>query len=297
MKQAVRTATVLTLLLVATGGGQTTLPTGSAPPALDFPHFPDRAHAFVWRNWNVVPTDRIAKVLGASEANVRDMAQAMGLPPEERVTERFLQRSYITIIRRNWHLLPYEQLLQLLDWTPQHLADTLREDDFLFIKLGSLKPRCDRLKYAPPDEATRRREAEIKRIVESEFGAEMKKPAEPRFAFLDAFEQPVPDAPAPTQAPQGGLRFIYSYFAVFGDPLSNPALDPYPDALLQQLAAESVNGVWLHTVLRDLAPSQDFPEFGAGHEQRLAELEPRRIPFRKPGADGPRARSPANIRR
>jgi hypothetical protein len=272
MGWTLRAATFLMLLVATTLAGQTMLPAGSAPPALEFPYFPDRVHAFVWRNWNVVPTDRLAKVLGTSEANVRDLAAAMGLPPEERVTERFLQRSYITIIRRNWHLLPYEQLLELLDWTPQHLADTLREDDFLFIKLGSVKPRCDRLTYAPPDEAAHRREAEIKQIVEAEFGAEIKKPAEPRFAFLDAFEQAVADAPPPTNAPQEGLRFIYSYFAVFGDPLSNPALDPYPDALLQQLAAQGVNGVWLHTVLRDLAPSQDFPEFGAGHEQRLANL-------------------------
>ena len=34
-----------------------------------------------------------------------------------------------------------------------------------------------------------------------------------------------------------------------------------------------VNGVWLHVVLRDLAPGgAAFPEFGAGHEQRLANL-------------------------
>lgn len=272
MGRTLRTSTFLTLLLAATAVGQTTLPAGSALPALEFPYFPDRVHAFVWRNWNVVPTARLAKVLGTSDPNVRDLAFAMGLPPEEAVTERFLRRSYITIIRRNWHLLPYEQLLELLDWTPQHLADTLREDDFLFIKLGGVKPKCDRLTYAPPNEAARRREAGIKRIVESEFGDQMKKPAEPRFAFLDAFERPVPEVPPPVKAPQEGLRFIYSYFAVYGDPLSNPSMDPYPDGLLQQLAAKGVNGVWLHTVLRDLAPSHDFPEFGAGHEQRLANL-------------------------
>ena len=31
--------------------------------------------------------------------------------------------------------------------------------------------------------------------------------------------------------------------------------------------------MWLHVVLRSLAPGgKDFPEFGAGHEQRLANL-------------------------
>ena len=39
-------------------------------------------------------------------------------------------RGYITLIRRNWHLLPYEQLLELVEMTPEQLAFTLREDDF-----------------------------------------------------------------------------------------------------------------------------------------------------------------------
>jgi hypothetical protein len=35
-----------------------------------------------------------------------------------------------------------------------------------------------------------------------------------------------------------------------------------------------VNGVWLHVVLRQLAPGGDrFPEFGQDHEKRLASLQ------------------------
>ena len=40
-------------------------------------------------------------------------------------------RGYITIIRRNWHLLPYEQLLELVQMTPEQLSFALREDDAL----------------------------------------------------------------------------------------------------------------------------------------------------------------------
>src|SRR5687767_8574918 len=36
------------------------LPEGNAPPALSFPHFPDRQHAFVWRNWGLVEPGRLA---------------------------------------------------------------------------------------------------------------------------------------------------------------------------------------------------------------------------------------------
>ena len=69
------------------------------------------------------------------------------------------------------------------------------------------------------------------------------------------------------------LRFIYSYSAVYGDSLSSPELDPYPEGLLQRLSSLGVNGVWLHVVLRELAPGGTaFPEFGAGGERRLANL-------------------------
>lgn len=247
------------------------LPVGTAPPALPFPHFPDRLHAFVWRNWNVVPTERLARVLETSPQNVRAVAGSMGLPPERPVPGEFATRGYITVIRRNWHLLPYEQLLQVLEMTPPQLAETLREDDFLWIKLGQLKPRCEPLKYAPPTPEVARRAAEIKRVVDEHFAAEWAKPEEPRFAFAEALGKPRPGPIQP--APAEGLRYIFSYFALFGDPLLDPSLDPFPDGLLQRLADQGVNGVWLHVVLRQLAPGgPDFPEFGEGHEKRLQTL-------------------------
>ena len=41
---------------------QAPLPAGSAPPPIDLPHFPSRVHALVWRNWNLVEAERIAKL-------------------------------------------------------------------------------------------------------------------------------------------------------------------------------------------------------------------------------------------
>ena len=108
-------------------------------------------------NWPVVPVARMAAVVGAQPADILRVGQAMGLGRPPRITPDQQRRSYITVIKRNWHLLPYEQLLELLGWTPEELAYTLREDDFLYIKLGSLKPNCEPLRYAPPDDAMRRR--------------------------------------------------------------------------------------------------------------------------------------------
>jgi len=250
-----------------------TLPTGSAPPPVPLPHFPDRVHALVWRNWTVVPAERLAKVLDTSAENVRAVAASMGLPDQPAILPEWRTRGYITVLRRNWHLVPYDQLLVLLDMSADRLAYCLREDDFLFSKLGSLKPACPPLVYAAPSGAARRRAAEIRTLVRATFGEDFLAGGERRFRFVEHLSTPGPAAKqGPAEAGRFRLRFIYSYFAMYGDPLSDATLDPYPEGLLQRLAAVGVNGVWLHAVLRTLAPSETFPEFGEGWQGRLAGL-------------------------
>ncbi len=256
-------------------GADATLPEGSAPAPIVSRYFPDRVHEFVWRNWNVVEPARLAAILETSVENVHALAKSMGLPPAKTIPPEMKTRGYITLIRRNWHLLPYEQLLKLLDMTPERLAFSLREDDFLWIKLGSLKPKCEPLRYQAPDEAARARAVEIRRVVEQEFGAEIRGRAEPRFEFVRKLSAPMDSFSAPKAREDQpiSLRMVYSYLALYGDPLLHPELDPYPDGFLQKLSAAGVNAVWLHAVLRDLAPGgTTFPEFGADHERRLANL-------------------------
>ena len=209
---------------------------GDAPAPIVSRHFPDRVHEFVWRNWNAVEPAKLAKILGTSVENVTAMAESMGLPPAAAIPPEMKTRGYITLIRRNWHLLPYDQLLELVEMTPERLAFALREDDFLWVKLGQLKPKCEPLRYHAPDEAARRRAAEIRRVVEEDFGEELRRPAEPRFDFVRQLSSPL----AVLLAARAGqtispfpLRFVYSYLAVYGDPLLNPQLDPYPDGFLR----------------------------------------------------------------
>jgi hypothetical protein len=229
----------------------------------------------VWRNWNVVEPAKLAAILRTSVENVHALAESLGLPSAAAVPPEMKTRGYITLVRRNWHLLPYDQLLELLEMTPERLAVALREDDFLWVKLGRLKPKCGPLRYQPPDEAARRRAAEIRRVLAEDFGADLRRPMEPRFDFVRQLSTPLPgfcrQAPADGQA--APLWLVHSYVALYGDPLWTPQLNPYPDGYLERMSAVGVNGVWLHAVLRDLAPGgAAFPEFGAGHEQRLANL-------------------------
>jgi hypothetical protein len=67
-------------------------------------------------------------------------------------------------------------------------------------------------------------------------------------------------------------RYLYSYFALYGDPLLEPDRDPFPDAYLERLARSGINGVWMQAVLNTLAPSEQFPEFGTNWETRLRNL-------------------------
>ncbi|MEP6755826.1 MAG: hypothetical protein ABJA67_10020 [Chthonomonadales bacterium] len=246
---------------------ETVLPVGSAPAALNFEHFPDRLHAFVWRNWPLVRAERMAEAIGAKPDQVRQIGMAMGLGKQPTISDDQWNRSYLTIIRRNWHLLPYPQLLKLLGWTSDHLAYILREDDFLYVKLGSLKPRCDPIVYSPPDARTRERVKAIAAQVAKHYSPG----GVPLFNFVKDLSRSSPKRPL---QPAGFKPcFCYSYFALYGDPLLDAKADPYPDAYLQRLSASGVNGVWLQAVLYKLTPFPWDPHVSEHYAERLANLK------------------------
>jgi len=154
---------------------------------LSLPHFPTVQQTVVWRNWELVPLDRLAKILQTTEENVLSLARGMGLRVPPSIDEQWLIRGYITIIRANWHILPYDQLLELLGWSADMLAYALKEDDFLWVKLGNLKPSVEPVTYRPltPEEETRTRE--IRGIIDTHFpDSRNESPVKPIY-FLNSF--------------------------------------------------------------------------------------------------------------
>ncbi|MBX3256419.1 MAG: hypothetical protein KF862_19945 [Chitinophagaceae bacterium] len=250
------------------------LPVGTYPDAIPVTHFPDRLHAFVWRNWNLVSLDAMSRAIGCKESDISRIAVSMGLPPYIAVDESFKNRIYITVIRRNWHLLPYDQLLKLLGMSSHELSVALKEDDFLFIKLGSLKPKVGELRYVAPGPETVAGAAAIKKIADKYFHQQA---TVPRFKFIEELSRVSLNSniSKPAVGDINALpRIVYSYFGIFGDPLSDTSRDPYPDGLLEKLSRSGVNGIWMHTVLNQMAPGgKDFPEFGAGYEVRIHNLK------------------------
>ncbi len=260
------------LALAPVHADETALPMGPEVSAIAAHHFPTTAHAVIWRNWSLVSPPVIAGVLRAKAGEVEEIAEAMGLPARPEISPFWRRQGYITIVRRNWHLLPYGQILPLIDMSADELGFALREDDVLFIKLGSLKPRCPEVRLQERTEEVRAAEARIRRVVA---GIAETVGEEPPFHFVEELRAPsgAPGKPLPPDWRNAAPRFIYSYFGVFGDPLADDSLDPYPDGLLERLSAEGANGIWLHVVLRQLAPGgEDFPEFGEGQAKRLESL-------------------------
>ena len=111
------------------------------------------------------------------------MGRSLGLPLKPRLSPDQLRRIYVTVIRQNWHLLPLEQIQALLGWTREKLEFTLKEDDFLDVKLGP-KPACEPVLYAAPSAADQRRAAEIRRLIETFAGNDLAITGEPAFDFV-----------------------------------------------------------------------------------------------------------------
>lgn len=153
-------------------------------PRLPDDYFPSRLHQFVWRNWELANLDRMAKVIGATSEQLRAIGSSLGLPPKPQLSEDYLKRIYITVIRQNWHVLPERQIIDLLGWDEQRFRFTLREDDFLDVKLGRVKPKCELLRYAAPTEDQQKRSAAIRELLAKWFGRRLNEPGEERFAFV-----------------------------------------------------------------------------------------------------------------
>ncbi len=275
MNQKMKATTILCFVICAS---ISLFPLSAQPVPEDiFPlalHFPDRLHVFVWRNWQSVSLERMGQVLETTPEALAEIGKSMGLPEQGAISDAYLKRGYISLIRRNWHLISREQMLKLLGWSEQEFAFTLREDDFLWVKLGGEQSGTAPLVYAPPSEEAKERCGQIRAVVEKYFGDELARPAaEEPFAFVEKLSKPTGEKiEKPAAGKEESIRFIYSYFASFGDPLLHPELNPYPEGMLERLSRVGVNGVWMHVVLRQLAPDGLFGEFGQDHEQRLATL-------------------------
>ncbi|MGM9624245.1 MAG: hypothetical protein ACI3XM_00930, partial [Eubacteriales bacterium] len=193
------------------------LPNVQSSPMIPNAHFPTRMQCFIFRNWEMISPSVLADVLGCDEETVLSLARDMGLPVPPDVNPDWIDKGYITIIRANWHLCTYEQLAALLGWDLERLAYTLREDDFLSVKLGNFKPDVPPIAYEALNEEQREQTKEIRRVI---LAAREELPHHPQraFDFKPVFASV---GSYPIQPKTGKERFrnriVYSYCALYGD--------------------------------------------------------------------------------
>ena len=239
-------------------------------PPLELPHFPTKWQAVLWRNYNIVPLSKLAEILECSEAELSAAAQQLGLPAVQPPTADWIRYGYLTVIRNNWHLLNYEQLLQLLEWTPERMRAALREEDFLWGKMGNMKPACDKVVYTPLSaeecSATEQFRQRWQKYVPAEEYGYTEHPFEFSGKYRTFF-------PANGKEGPFSLRFVHSYAATCGDLLLDiESRDPVPENLLKEYAAQGINGIWFHVILYQLHPVKGSEEFSEGYETRLKNL-------------------------
>lgn len=248
------------------------LPRGKGGEPVAFPWFVDAAHACLWRNWGMVAPERLAGVLRCSVEVLRQEAAAMGLDPEVKADPNWLSRSYLSIIRQNWHLLDYGQLLELLDWPVERLERVLNEEDFLFHKFGQLKPVCPEVKLIPATGDAAAQMAEWCAIHRELFAPGDCRRSEPVFGFEEKFN--CRDSNRVAGESLFEFNYIHPYCAGCGDLLIDiESSDPAPEPMLAKYAAMGVKGIWLHSILHLLYPLPDEPARAAADAAiRLANL-------------------------
>lgn len=144
-------------------------------------YFPDPVHKFVWRNWDLVPLEKMAQILKVDSSTVEKIGFSMGLVKPKEPLQTYVRRNSLAIIRRNWDYLPNNQLCLLLDMTDEQLRSFLLEE-VAYWSIAGPKPACGELLFSAVRDADPKT-VFIKRTLERNFGKELYEPGQERFAF------------------------------------------------------------------------------------------------------------------
>lgn len=239
------------------------LPTKSfkLPPLI----LPTAWQTVIFRNYGYVQTQRIAATLGCDNQTIEREAKRLGLQ-DNGYSSQFESRGYITIIRNNWYLLPYSQLLTLLGFDEERLTFALEKDDFLGVKLGNFKPECAPVFYQPLTQEQLQKTQEIAQIISAYEVGDSVRP----FDFFHG-EKRWGGGGEMLQT-KDGKRIVHGYLSPCGDVFASDCTDTLPDELLQKYQQIGVNGIWLHGLLSALSPYPFAPALSAGYQTRRENL-------------------------
>ena len=228
---------------------------------VDFLHFPTKECTFVFRALEFFTYEKIAKLLKTTSENIKELGDAMGIY-EDQKSDVWMRKGYITIIRAMWHLLPYEQLIELLETDADELAILLREEDFLNVKLQA-KPDCEKLQWKPLSDEDKDALKRVKASMSS-LSLDGKKPFE--FEFI------IPDVEFSGKE-NFQSRIIYLFSGLYQKCLDVDSEEYCPDELLESYRRVGINGIYMQGVLYMLSEFPFNKELSKGYEKRLANLK------------------------
>ena len=223
--------------------------------------FPTAWQAVIFRNYGLVSVDKIAKTLDCSEEIVSQEAERLGLAWVE-YHSAWEERGYITIVRNNWYLLPYHQLLTLLEISEERLQFILEKEDFLWVKLGEFKPECAEVKYAPLSDADKVKTEKIAASVLANAGQGVKP-----FSFFAEKAKKKEKAVSCK-----GTRILHGYLVPCGDVFKEDDRVYLPDSLLEEYQSKGVTGLFFHGLLSALSPYPFDESLCEGYEARREKL-------------------------
>ena len=206
--------------------------------------FPTKWQAVLFRNYGLINPQKLAGILSCTESELHMEAERLGLMRME-YNPDWVKKGYITIIRNNWFLLPYEQLTELLGIDENRLDFILQNDDFLWVKLGEFKPECEKVFYAPLTQEQRKKTQALAQIIK-EYAYPRKVEAFDFFATQkESFNHVFYEK---------GRRIVHGYLSPCGDAFLEDSREYMPDVLLAEYSKQGVNGIWFHGVLSTLSP-------------------------------------------
>ncbi len=174
-------AATLTTLLIAVAPFTATC-AGDRP---DLDYFPSREYAVVFRNWDIVPHERLAVVLHTDLKELRRAGKSLGLETPRALSAVEVRRNVEIVIRRNWPLVPRSQLEGLLGYTPQQLDAFLGKEIFLRVLLAQPPAGLTEARLRAPDDQTRQRAGWFREHLRRHLAAVADTPEEPRLAFIE----------------------------------------------------------------------------------------------------------------
>ena len=238
------------------------------PRRWDAPHMPSDWQTFLLRMYGRVTPETIGEILGAGADEVISAAKELGIaqPPADAAAEaEWREKGYITLIRDSWHLLDLGQICLLTGKSAKELAYTVKEDDFLHVKLGGFKPDLPPLRMTGLSPEQKAKTARVREALKGFYGGAGEPSVRP-FDFPAIFRRF-----SGVRASKGGesVRLAYSYCALYGDTFVSDFDYGFSEEMLSAYEAFGVSGIWCQAVLYRIAPYPFLPELCVGWERRL----------------------------